>query len=146
MKKNLLVILSAVCILGVTGKLGRNIMADIYGTLSKEQIIQECTVTDGEKTELKKLGYDYNEIFDKFLKNNTTVFTTHPGLEDNQKKYVFLIGGGMQSGKTYTCDGIAGLMLGEIDSETDPNAVDKDDAILLSTLQDSRREVDRILK
>lgn len=39
MKKKLLVILSAVCVLGVTGKLGRKIIADKYGTLSKEQII-----------------------------------------------------------------------------------------------------------
>lgn len=146
MKKRIIVVLSAFGILCLTGKFVYTIMADKYGTLSKEQIIQECTVTDEEKAKLKELGYDYKEIYDKFFQDNTNVFSTHPGLANNQKKYVFLINGGMQSGKISTYDGIGGLLLGEIDSETDPNAVNKEDAILLSTLQNTRSEVDRILK
>lgn len=119
-------------------------------SISKEQVIQESTVTEAEKEELQAKGISYDEIVQKntdlseWIFNNELVYR-------KDSKYIFLSDGAMESGpvndeSSYVVDGRTGIVLARYNPGKDPNGVDWETAKELNTLRNIRVDVDYQLK
>ena len=144
MKK--LIIAGALIGAGVCGTI-KSISANTMPvTVSKEQIIQETTVSAEEIKQLQEMGIDYNDLVETARDRNNDLFDD-PMTFDKNNRFIFFSDGAMESGPidgegSYIADGITGLVLARYNPATDPNAVDFKTAKELNELRDIRYYVD----
>ena len=114
-------------------------------SISKEQVIQESTVTEAEKEELQAKGISYDEIVQKNTEQSEWLFDNELVCRKDSK-YIFLSDGAMESGpvndeSSYVVDGKIGIVLARYNPGKDPNGVDWKTARELNTLRNIRVEV-----
>lgn len=119
-------------------------------SISKEQVIQESTVTEAEKEELHAKGISYDEIVKKNTDQSEWLFNNELVCRKDSK-YIFLSDGAMESGpvdeeSSYVVDGRTGIVLARYNPGKDPNGVDWQTAKELNTLRNIRVDVDYQLK
>lgn len=119
-------------------------------SISKEQVIQESTVTEAEKEELQAKGISYDEIVKKNTDQSEMIFNNELVCRKDSK-YIFLSDGSMESGpvdqeSSYVADGKTGIVLARYNPGKDPNGMDWKTAKELNTLRNIRADVDYQLK
>lgn len=119
-------------------------------SISKEQVIQENTVTEAEKEELQAKGISYDDIVQKYTEQTESLFDNEL-IYRKDSKYIFLSDGAMEGGPvdgkgSYVVDGKTGIVQARYIPGTDPNEVDWKTARELNILRSIRVEVDYQLK